>query len=136
MPNPYDVALRERAVTAYEAGAGSYADVSAGLAISQRTLERWVAQLRATGDVAALPKGGGWRSPIDLAVLHGLVAERADATAAELRRRYNQCVPRGQRVSVSAIMRALKRAGYVLKQNGRGRARSTGPMSTRSGRRS
>jgi len=27
MPNPYDVALRERAVTAYERGDGSYADL-------------------------------------------------------------------------------------------------------------
>src|SRR5882672_6897263 len=101
MPNPYDVVLRERAVAAYEAGVGSYADVSAGLAISQRTLERWVAKLRATGDVAALPKGGGWRSPVDLELLNGVVAERADATSAELRRRYNQCVGRGDRVSVS-----------------------------------
>jgi len=136
MPNPYDVALRERAVAAYEAGAGSYADVSAGLAIAQRTLERWVAKVRATGEVAPLPKRGGWRSPVDLTVLHGLVAERADATSAELRRRYNQCVPRGERVSVSAIVRALRRAGYVLKKNGRGRVKSTGPTSTRSGKRS
>jgi len=136
MPNPYDVALRERAVAAYEAGAGSYADVSLVMAISQRTLERWVAKLRATGDVAALPKGGGWRSPVDLAILHGLVAERADATGAELRRRYNQCVPRRDRVSVSAIVRALKRAGYVLKKKGRVRVRSTGRTSTRSAKRS
>lgn len=134
MPNPYDVALRERAVAAYEGGAGSYAEVSGALAISQRTLERWVALLRATGDVAARPKGGGWRSPVDLEILHGLVAERADATSAELRHRYNQCVPRGERVSVSAIVRALKRAGYVLKKNGRGRVRSTARTSTHSGK--
>ena len=39
-PNPYDVALRERAVTAYKAGGGSYADLATAFAIAKRTLER------------------------------------------------------------------------------------------------
>jgi transposase len=129
MPNPYDVALRERAVTAYEAGGGSYAELADAFAIAKRTLERWVARQRATGDVGPLPKRGGWRSPVDLAALHAVVQTRADATCEELRRAYNRTVGRGLRVSRSAIARALRRAGYVLKKNGRGRVRSTGRMS-------
>jgi transposase len=117
MPNPYDVALRERAVTMYESGVGSYAEVSDAIGIAIRTLERWVARERATGDVSPLPKRGGWRSPVDLPTLYGVVQTRADATCEELRRMYNRAVGRGQHVSRSAIARALRRAGYVLKKD-------------------
>ena len=40
MPNPYDVALRARAVRAYESGEGSYADLAALFSVDHRTLER------------------------------------------------------------------------------------------------
>ena len=70
MPNPYDVALRERAVMAYEAGGGSYAELSAGLQLGQRTLERWVAQHRATGDVTPKPKAGSDEDAEDTVVEH------------------------------------------------------------------
>jgi transposase len=63
MSIPYDVALRERAVQAYERGAGSYAQVAALFQVDSRTLERWVARWRTTGSVAPRPRGGGWRSP-------------------------------------------------------------------------
>ena len=46
MPNPYDLALRERAVTAYERGDGSYARLAALFDVDHRTLERWVARWR------------------------------------------------------------------------------------------
>ncbi len=134
MPNPYDVALRERAVTAYEAGGGSYTELAAAFAIGTRTLERWVARQRATGEVSPLPKRGGWRSPVRFPTLHAVVQARADATCEELRRAYNRSVGRGQRVSRSAIARALRRAGYVFKKNGRGRVKSTGQMSAPNGR--
>jgi transposase len=68
MPNPYDVALRERTVKAYERGEGSYADLAALLNVDHWTLERWVARWRKTGSVAPRPKGGGWRCPIDMDV--------------------------------------------------------------------
>ena len=83
MPNPYDVAFRERAVRAYEAGEGGYLDLADLFGIGYRTLERWVAQYRATGSVEPRPRGGGWRCPIDLAVLHAVVRERPDGTCRE-----------------------------------------------------
>ena len=46
MANPYDVALRQRAVLAYERGEGSYAHIAALFDLHQRTLERWVARWR------------------------------------------------------------------------------------------
>lgn len=129
MPNPYPVALRERAVRAYERGDGSYETLAEELAVSVSSLLRWVQQVRATGDVTPRPKGGGWRSPIDLAVLDQVIAERADATSAELCHAYNRRVARGARVSRSSIVRAVHRAGYVLKKNAPGRVKSTAPMS-------
>jgi transposase len=136
MPNPYDVALRERAVLAYEAGGGSYAELSAGLNLGQRTLERWVAQHRTNGDVTPKPKAGGWRSPIVVAVLHGVIAERPDATIDEIRRRYNASVSTTARVSWSAMGRALARLGYVLQKNGHDRPKWIARMSARNARRS
>ncbi len=84
MPNPYDVALRERAVHAYARGEGSYAVLAALFKVDHRTLERWVACWRATGSVAARPRGGGWSCPIDMEVLLATVREKPDGTLEEL----------------------------------------------------
>ncbi len=136
MPNPYDVALRERAVAAYERGEGTYADVAALFLVDLRTLERWVAQQRRTGSVRPRRKGGGWRCPIALPVLHTVIAETPDATLAEICRAYNRRVPRAQQTTVTSCRRAMHRERYVLKKNGRGRARSIGRTSRRNARRS
>jgi transposase len=129
MPNPYDVALRERAVQAYERGEGSYADLAALFNVDHRTLERWVARWRATGSVAPHPRGGGWPCPIDMEVLLETVREKPDATLEEIRRLYNRRVPRARRTSRTSVHRALQRAGFVLKKNARAPQKSTGRMS-------
>ena len=128
MPNPYDVALRERAVRAYESGEGSYKALAALFKVAHRTLERWVARWRVTGSVAPRPKGGGWQGPIDLEMLQRVVRESPDAPLRELCRTYNRRVSRAQRTTRASFHRALKRAGFVLKKNARGRARSTARM--------
>jgi transposase len=117
MPNPYPTALRERAVRRYETGTESYVQVAAHFSISLATLVRWVQRARETGTVAPLDRGGGWRSPVDLAVLHGLVGARPDQTTDELTRAYNRRVRAGGRVHRSSILRALQRTGYVFKKN-------------------
>lgn len=134
MPNPYDMALRERAVAAYESGEGSYAHLAALFDLDHRTLERWVARWRQTGSVAAQPKGGGWRCPIDTTVLHAVIRARPDATIEELCRAYNRRVKPAHRTSARSLRRAMGRAGFVLKKNGRGRAKSTDRTSKRSAR--
>lgn len=126
MANPYDVALRERAVLAYERGEGSYAQVAALFKVHQRTLERWVARWRVAESVEPAPRGGGWHSPIDVAVLRVLVREVPDATIAEMCGEYNRRVRRAQRTSPASFHRALVREGFVNKKNGRGRPNSTG----------
>lgn len=120
MPNPYPTALRERAVRAYESGTEGYADVAARVAIGVNTLLRWVQRARATGDVAPFDKRGGWRSPVDIGLLHRLVHEKPDCTTGELTRAYNREAAAGARVHRSSVLRALRRTGYVFKKNDRG----------------
>ena len=136
MAEPYDMALRERAVAAYHAGEGAYHELASLFRIGWRTLQRWVARERATGSVAPEPKRGGWSSPIDMETLKGLVADAPDSTLTELCWEYNRRVARAQRSTAGSIGRALHRQGFVLKKNGRGRANATGRTWQRSGPRS
>src|SRR5215510_6801379 len=86
MAEPYDEALRERAVAAYETGRGGSHELASLFKVGYRTLERWVARKRATGSVAADPKRGGWRSPIEMAILLTVADEhRARAASGGLR---------------------------------------------------
>ena len=132
MPNPYDVALRKRAVMAYERGQGSYAHLAALFDVDHRTLERWVARWRIAHSVDPRPRGGGWRSPIDLTVLRVLAREVPDATLAEMCAEYNRRAPRAQRTTRASFHRALIREGFVVKKNAPGRRRLTGRMWSRS----
>ena len=68
------MALRKRAVRAYERGAGSYAQLAALFEVDHRTLERWVPRWRTARSVEPWPRAGGWRSPIDLKVRRVLAA--------------------------------------------------------------
>jgi transposase len=117
MANPYPTALRERAVRAYETGTETYAQVAARLSIGLNTLVRWVQRARITGEVAPRKKAGGWQSPVDLSLLHDLVAARPDTTTEELTRAYNRVAPAAARVHRSSVLRALRRTGYVFKKN-------------------
>lgn len=131
MPNPLDEQLRARAVRAYEAGRGTHDEIADVFGVGTRTLQRWVARWR-TGERTARPKGGGWRSPIELSTLEAVLAEAPDATCAELCWAYNRRVARAQRTTPTSLWRALRRAGYVVKKNGLGRVKSTGPTSAAS----
>jgi len=113
---------------AYERGEGSYARLAALFDLHHRTLERWVARWRVSYSVEPQPRGGGWASPIDVAVLRVLAREGPDATIVEMCAEYNRRVSRRHRTSPAAFHRALVREGFVHKKNGRGRAKSTGRM--------
>src|SRR2546428_3651433 len=125
MSQSYDVRFRERAVAAYNAGEGGYHGLARVFAIGYRTLQRWVAQERATGSRAPRPDGGGWRCPIDLKVLEAVVREAPDDTVAELCRTCNRRVPRAARTTRTSFGRAMRRADFVLKKNARGRVSGT-----------
>jgi transposase len=109
-------------VRAYESSTETYRDVADRFEVHINTLVRWVQRARDLGDVAPFDRGGGWRSPVHLEVLHQVVAERPDRTTDELTRAYNAAVVARARVHRSSILRALQRTGYVFKKNGRGRS--------------
>ena len=127
MPNPYPTALRERAVRAYEGSAETYAEVAARFSVHINTLVRWVQGAREHGTVLPAPRGGGWYSPVDIALLHALIKERPDRTTAELTRAYNERAAPEAHVHRSSVWRALQRTGYVFKKNARGRPSKTVP---------
>lgn len=126
---PYDATFRERAVLAYERGDRSAAEVARIFGIAHRTLQRWIAQYRATGSVEPRAAAGGQRSRVNVPLVRQLLAAQPDATCGELTDAYNRRVPRRARVQWWSIWRALQRAGYVIKKNGPGRPSKTGPMS-------
>ena len=136
MAEPYDIVFRQRAVAAYNAGEGGYHRLAKVLGIAYRTLQRWVAQARSTGSVAPRPKAGGYACPIDLDMLKAIVREAPDATVAELTWEYNRRVSAPQRTNETSFRRAMRRVGFVLKKNARGRVRSTGQTWRPSARRS
>jgi len=121
-------------VAAYESGEGGYHDLAALFRVGYRTLQRWVAQYRASESVAPRPRGGGWRSPIALIVLHAVVRERPDGTSDELCREYNRRVGRAASTSAASFRRAMAREGYVLKKNGGVRVNATDPTFSANGR--
>src|SRR4026207_829146 len=136
MANAYGVELRERVVRAYRRGDGTLAEVATTFAIDPRTLQRWIAHERRTGSLVPTPKAGGWRCPIALPRLHAVTPAAPDATIAELCWEYNRGAPGTAQTTVTSFGRAMRREGYVLKKNGRGRVRSIGRTSKRSERRS
>jgi transposase len=136
MPNPYPVALRERAVRAYEDTTDTYVEVAERFHLGVNTVLRWVQRARDTGDLAPRAKGGGWRSPVDWAVLERLVTGQPDRTLEELTRAYNRAAAAAARVHRSSIIRALRSRGYVFKKNAVGRRSRIERASRPSGRRS
>lgn len=124
---PYDATFRERAVKAYEQGDRSAAEVARIFGVAHRTLQRWIAQYRATGSVEPRAAGGGQASRVKIALLKELLGHLPDATCGELTVAYNRRVPRTRRVKWWTVWRALQRAGYVIKKNARDQPSRTGP---------
>jgi len=109
MGTPISVEIRERAVAAYESGAGSLEYVSELFQIGTASLKRWRRMLRETGFVKPLPRRYGPSPHIDeygLSKLKSICEAQPDLTLPELRDKYNrQC---HDNVSESTIGRAVR----------------------------
>jgi transposase len=136
MAEAYPVSFRLRVVDAYEAGEGSYAILAERFVLGTATVKRWVAQRRREGHVEPKPKAGGTASPVSGATVDALIAALRDPTAGELTAAYNRQRRGHTRVHVSSMKRALHRHDYVVKKNGAGRRKWTGPTSRPAGERS
>lgn len=117
MAEAHPVALRQRAVEAYERGEGAYPTVAAKFGVGEASVRRWVAQFRDVGHVVPRKKAGGQRSDISVKELEAILAKIGDANAGEITAEYNRGRRGKERRHVSSIKRALHRGGYVVKKN-------------------
>jgi transposase len=133
MPRPYSTDLRERVLTAYEAGEGSQAEIAGRYRVGERTLSGWLKAVREQGRREPKPRARGL-APLGGAgaVLATLVAEQNDATLAEYTLRLAERT--GVRRSPATLCRALKALGLVRKKRRSGRPSRTGRMLPSSGR--
>ena len=120
---------------AYETGEGSFVEIASRFSVGPATLQRWVYRWRKQRSLDASPKGGGTPSSITVGDVEALLAKLGDPTAGELTAEFNRQRPRGQRVHVSSMKRALHRYGYVVKKSADGRWRVCGRTSRPSERR-
>jgi len=114
MPKSYSEDLRERVIEAVEAGATRHA-AAAQFRVSISSAIRWVQRWRASGEIAAKPRGGSG-SPLEdhEAVLLGLASEQPDLTLDEF-----CAVLRERKIATSrvSIWRFFSRHGLSFKKN-------------------
>jgi transposase len=129
----YSQDLRERVVRACDEGRGTRQQIADLFGVSVSWVRRLLQRRRQTGSFAARPRGGSEPRKMDpprCARLVVLVAERPDATLAELRDRL------GAPVHVSTLCRALARLGLPVKKKSGGPPSRTGRTCGTGGRRS
>lgn len=105
--------VRQRAIDAYENGAGSQGLVAKLYGVDLSTFQRWLRRYRETGQTAPLPRGHNppALNKEQMQQLGDLVRQTPDATLAQLRHALDVTC------SIVAIHQALKRLGYRYKKN-------------------
>ena len=134
MPAAASSDLRERAVKSYLRGDGTYEEVSDQFDIGPASLRRWVRRMREQGHVEPDGHSGGRESKVPddaLARLRAFVEEDPDRTVAEITAQW--CSRMKVRMSRSAMLRALHRAGLTLKKSQFARQSSSEKPSSRVG---
>ena len=109
--------LRERIVTAYEQGQGSYARIAERFHVGRATVERLLKRWRTTGSLHPKPHGGG-QQPIlseqDHVMIEQWIKETPDLTQEELADRF--LTETSRRASPRTMGRARARLGYTRKK--------------------
>jgi transposase len=111
--------LRERVVTAYANGEGSFSEVARRFMVGEATVNRWVTAMRKTGRLDPLPKGGSAPklSEEQRAALRDWVTAECDLTLVQLADRLRDTF--GVDVSITTVSRWLIRMGFTLKKSPR-----------------
>ena len=115
--------VRQRAISAYEAGCGTQEHVAQLYGIDLSTFQRWLYRYRHTGRTGPLPRGHNPAALDDsqMRQLDEFVRQTPDATLKQLQ------AALGVDCSIVAIHNALKRLGYRYKKNAAGqRTRAPG----------
>lgn len=112
------VDLRQRAVQAYENGAGTLREIAGRFLISEASLKRFLRLKRETGDVRSGKRHGGGPAPIipspELEKLAEIVAQKPDRTITEFREEWHRQT--GVKASHATMVRALQRANLTFKK--------------------
>jgi len=112
------VDLRQRAVQAYESGAGSLREIAGRFLIGEASLKRFLRLKRETGDVKSNKRHGGGTPPKipgpELPKLAEVVAQKPDRTITEFRQEWYQQT--GVKASHATMVRALQRANLTFKK--------------------
>jgi len=125
--------LRQRIITAWQNGEGTWRDLAERFGVGEATVDRLVARFRRTGSVAPDPHGGGQSALVpdeQLPVVRRLLDAAPDTTVAELAEQYRREV--GLRVSRSTMSRAVARLGYTRKKRPSSARSATARASRRS----
>jgi len=117
----YSQDLRDRVIAARDRGLKTK-PVASLFRVSASWVRRVMQRRRQTGETTPRPRGGATVVKIDLDRLRQLVHEQPDATARELHQRL------GIDCSVSAVDRALRRAGLSFKKRRSTPPSRIGPM--------
>lgn len=126
--------LRERLVAAKESGKYTNEELAELFGIGTATVKRWWRSYQETGSVAPLPRGGGRRRAVtdeQLPVLEALVKKHPDWSEDEYTAYLHE--HEGFTASRSAIGRAIRRLGYVVKKRPSSRRREISRMSESGG---
>jgi transposase len=118
----YSMDLRDRVVSACEAGDLTRREVAAEFGVTTRWIRQLVRRQRETGDYGPKGHGGGRSAAFDASALRRLerlVRQQPDATLAELRER---C---GVDCSLVTVHNTLKRLGYRRKKRPSGQLSKT-----------
>ena len=116
MPKPYSIDLRERVVSAVEAGGMSRRGAAAHFGVGVSTVITWVRRFRETGSIE--PRQMGGYKPVLLAAhrdfVHARFAEQPELT---LRGLQQELADRGVRVSYGAVWAFVHGEGLSFKKN-------------------
>lgn len=118
MASPYPKELRERVITAWDNGEGTYEELAERFAVGRATVDRWIGLARRTGSVEPLPMGGARHERKLDAAGQEYVAElldlMPDSTLGELARAVEERF--GVRMHERTMGRSVARMGLTRKR--------------------
>jgi len=128
---PYSIDLRERVLSAVDAGEGTQEEIARRFRVSARWIRKLLARRAATGSIAPEPNGGGRKPLIQGEVAEALrdaVRADPDATLEELRE------ATGFTGCLMTVWRAIERLKITRKKSPCGPGSSSTRRSSHSGR--
>jgi len=131
VPRPHPMELRDRVVSAYHDGEGTYVELAERFKIGEATVKRWVWRKARTGTLKPAAMGGSRGSVFDdagLAFIADVLEAVPDSTCRELVSAYEEEF--GVTVGLSTMNDRVRTMGYTRKRGPSGRQLRSGPTSS------